>query len=114
MLNFRDWWERGKERAQQKDEQYAEEERLDNAQQGMNMLEIFATPAEALEAARLTITRASTSLTDKKYSLPWCGKAISAIMYLEKELEGGKDENVINNTAVPCIADCQRNGDIAV
>lgn len=94
------WWRQRKHLSDMRRKYEEEQEREENAAEAQEVFEGYATPIEALEAARTIITRASTKTGGSKCSKAWCEKACSALLYLESQLEGGKVSEKASNVRV--------------
>jgi hypothetical protein len=93
---FDGWWERHCERSDEKERQYEEDKRNENTVTAIEVIQRDGTPQQALEAARLTVSRNSTSLAiGPKLSAEWSQRVCEALQLFENELEGKNESGIV-------------------
>jgi uncharacterized protein (DUF2344 family) len=86
----------------------------ERAAQAVADIDQYAMPVQAIEAARLAISRCSTSLGNgPKLSAEWSERFTKTLLIFEKELEDGKEVTINENKTIRVYADIPSETDSA-
>jgi hypothetical protein len=128
---FGRWWDghcarekvRGKERDETNRAEKVQQAYIDicdnalpeeRAAQAVADIDQYAMPIQAVEAARLAISRCSTSLGNgPKLSAEWSERFTKTLLIFEKELEDGKEVIINENKTIRVYADIPSEPDSA-